>query len=78
MSTNDADREKAQVIFRSLFGELDVKWVDPKFDFNLDVYVARIESGMMRGRTVSIPYQKLRDADITEDSIRKDLLDQLR
>jgi hypothetical protein len=75
---DDADREKAQFIFGQVFGELNVKWVGPKFDFDRDAYKALIDSGNMKGRLVYISTDNLQDRDVSAESIKQKLLNELK
>jgi hypothetical protein len=78
MSSNDADREKARFIFEQVFSDLNVKGTKPELDLDRDAYKARIESGSMKGRIVFISTEKLQDRDVSAESIRRILLDELK
>jgi hypothetical protein len=57
-----------------------LEWVGPEFDFDRDSYKARIQTGDFKGRLIYISVERLEDRnrDVSAESIKQELLQQLR
>jgi hypothetical protein len=77
MPRSKANEEKAQFIFEQLFGESNLKWVGPEFDFDRDSYKARIQAGSLKGRLLHISIENLEDRGVSAEHVKQKLLAQL-
>jgi len=77
MAVSEANKEKARFIFDRVFTQLHVRWIGPEHDFDRDSYKARIQCGARKGQLVYISDQRLEDANVSAEDIRRELLRQL-
>ncbi len=77
MPRSVANQEKAQFIFEQVFGESNLKWIGPEFDFDRDSYKARIQAGTLKGQLLYISIEDLEDRDVSAEQIKQKLLAQL-
>ena len=77
MPKSTANEEKAQFIFEQVFGESNLKWIGPEFDFDRDSYKARIQAGSLKGHLLYISIENLEDRDVSAEHIKQKVLAQL-
>ncbi|MGA2170348.1 MAG: hypothetical protein ABSG62_19305 [Terracidiphilus sp.] len=77
MPKSKANEDKAQFIFEQVFGESNLKWIGPEFDFDRDSYKARIQAGSLKGQLLYISIENLEDRDVSAEQIKQKLLAQL-
>jgi hypothetical protein len=73
-----ANEDKAQYIFEQMFGELNLPWIGPEYDFDRDSYKARIQSGKLKGRLLYISVESLEDMDVSAEDIKMRLVKELK
>jgi len=77
MPKSKANEDKAQFLFEQVFGESNLKWIGPEFDFDRDSYKARIQAGSLKGQLLYISIENLEDRDVSAEQIKQKLLAQL-
>lgn len=80
MTATEANKDKAQFIFSSVFEQLKVQWIGPEHDFDRSSYKARIQSGSRKGQLVYISDETLEDRDrsTSAEAIKQEVLNQLK